>query len=490
MPDNRSKNWLKIGCIGFVALLCLLGLGTFGYLKYRVGQKASRLPELLAKLKAKGIATEPVDFYQGAAVDKDKNAASLYSQIATKIEEIRKTNEPSAVGEALGNLTFKRYLDDDVLIAQGLKNRKEIFQLAEEAAKRPNCNFGYDLSEASSVTFPQLSYMKNTARWLAVRAKAQANAGDFDGALSSIRTAFAIVNHLSQQPMLIGALVAFAANVNAIVGLEQVTIIGRNNPAYLAKARALLESLPPLPDLKLAFSGEMVLGRYSIEKLRSWKEFESAYSGDYVNGPTTPTPIDNLTLGDPEVRKMYEAQYVELWSEVFDKFPANPDDWKPLVDTMQAINDRISKDDSMENKINRILFPLFGETAKSRATALALRRVALTSIRLLQDRATKGLPKDLSGYGPSAIDPMDGKPLRIRVLNKGFKVWSIDRDLVDDGGLKYIPNTGMNLEKKDLVWGFDYPFPSPPAPKGYGAEVFKPHGGGGPPLMTRPPTLD
>jgi hypothetical protein len=65
-------------------------------------------------------------------------------------------------------------------------------------------------------------------------------------------------------------------------------------------------------------------------------------------------------------------------------------------------------------------------------TALALRLY-----RKENGRYPENLQQLVPKYLPSVpIDPYDGKPLRYRKLQKGFKVWIVGGNRKDDGGVK------------------------------------------------------
>ena len=72
----------------------------------------------------------------------------------------------------------------------------------------------------------------------------------------------------------------------------------------------------------------------------------------------------------------------------------------------------------------------------------ALQQVTMTALALRLYRKENGrYPENLQQlvpkYLPSVlIDPYDGKPLRYRKLQRGFKVWSVGGNRKDDGGVK------------------------------------------------------
>jgi hypothetical protein len=72
----------------------------------------------------------------------------------------------------------------------------------------------------------------------------------------------------------------------------------------------------------------------------------------------------------------------------------------------------------------------------------ALQRVTEVALALRLYRKEHGrYPEDLQALAPKFLpsvpsDPYDGKPLRYRKLQKGFKVWSVGGNRKDDGGVK------------------------------------------------------
>lgn len=465
MSENRQKSWLKITCLGCAILPCLMGFLTYGYVKYRVSKSAEELPVEVAKLKKLGIPTEATDLNPNPPVPDSENAAPIYREIIKKMEAMKALKEDPAIAQALGsNLTYEVFLDDHALAAKGLANRAEILKLAEEAAAKPKCDFKRDYSQGANLLMPEFSPIKTVVKWLALRAKYQAQAGDFDGALRSIRTCFTIGGHIATEPTLIAALVAFAIDAISVAALEQVTILGENNPAFLAKSRKLLETLPPLPDFRHAFGGEVILGRYGIQNLKSLRDLQGYTGDDWDGEPPPPSPLDKATVGDSSVRKMFEAKFLARWRWVFEHMPADPDDWKGLQATMKQLEVDLEKATGLEDRVNQILFPVFTEASRAKGVAMARRRVALLATRILQDRP-QGLPANIAPYGKIAIDPMNDKPMGYERKGKGFKVWSVDRDLHDNSGLKRIPGVMSSAPEYDFVWGFDFNFPQPPKPK-------------------------
>lgn len=455
--ENRQKPWFKLTCLGCFIVPCLLGLGTFGYIKYRINQKADQLPVELAKIKAMGLPTTSEELNARVPVSQGQNAATVYRELIAEYESLKKEKEPKEVLNLLvGEVAKEPIPHANQLLKDALARRAKIFTLVTQASKIPNCNFERDWTKGAALLFPEFASIKEVAKWLATRAKLQVRQGDKAGAIESVNDIFSLAHHMGQDPTMIGALVSIAIDAIGVAALEAVTETERNDATYLAMARQMMERLPPLPIMKDAFAGELVGGRYTIASIRSARDlgfFEEGFE-----------PMRHIPFSDPAVRKMFEASFVRAWREVLTLLPEDPDEWKKASEDMDKFGQKLDADKSIENTLNRIMFPVFSNAFQARAIALARRRVASVSLRLLQDRL-HALPKTITQYGPIAIDPMDGKPLRFKADGRGFRVWSIDRDLVDNGGVRYKRGTGAYRDV-DYVWGFDTVIPEAKPPTG------------------------
>ena len=81
--------------------------------------------------------------------------------------------------------------------------------------------------------------------------------------------------------------------------------------------------------------------------------------------------------------------------------------------------------------------------------------LSLVKLELLEyRRKNNSFPSKLDVLGQAFLDPFDKKPLRYEKAEAGFKIWSIDRDLRDDGGLVRTTAGGPLNSPGDLVVQF------------------------------------
>ncbi len=78
--------------------------------------------------------------------------------------------------------------------------------------------------------------------------------------------------------------------------------------------------------------------------------------------------------------------------------------------------------------------------------------MAIENYRLNEGRSPEEL-NDLVGYRlAAAVDPFDGKELRYKRLTKGYVIYSIGRDLEDQGGREYNDDGSRYGEGADLTF--------------------------------------
>jgi hypothetical protein len=92
------------------------------------------------------------------------------------------------------------------------------------------------------------------------------------------------------------------------------------------------------------------------------------------------------------------------------------------------------------------------------ALASARFRAAQTALAIERCRLARGRPPDqLSDLVPTFLpavptDPFDGKPLRYKKLAKGYIVYSIGEDAVDNGGTEKTSNGVSYVEGPDITF--------------------------------------
>lgn len=453
MSEARPRNWLKISCIGCVGAPCLMLLLTFGFVKCQVGKIGNTLEPELAKLRGMGIPTEPDQLKPNPPVPDNENAAPLYTEIFKEQAEFGKKNRLDV-----------RYLNeytgaaaDNAAYAQASKRYDSIFRKIDRISEFKQIDFKHDYNKGFDLMFPEFTEIKGISKVLSPRTRFQVGRGEFDAALKNIETQLTIVDHLSEEPLLIGALVAIALQSIAYANTEFFLGAIKDNQPMLAKTEAVLLRHQKLPNMRQALVGELVLGRLAIRSIKSWNDLTMI--SDSGEPSALQRSLDRVTMNDPAFRKMFEAKQVQTWREFFESAPKGPREYAGYDKAMEALDKKLEADQSLENRVNQLLFPLFSQAGKAMLRCQAQQRLELIAVKLLRMRPT-GLPKDLKQFGDLAIDSSTGKPMGYVRKGRGFKVWIAGHDGVDNGGKPFV--SGMSSRAgTDQVLGFDIGLPGP-----------------------------
>lgn len=460
MDERRSKSWWKISCVGCVGLPCLSLMLAFGWIKCQVGKIGDQLPQEVAALKKMGVPVEPEDLSPNPPIPPGQNAKDLLEEIIRDLKEAKKDSGYNVAQTALGKRPGPSP-EDQPLVVDAVAKLDPLLAKADRLASFHRLDFQRDYRQGAKLMFPEFAYFKEVAKWQAARSRVCVKRGDYAGSLQAMRSTFSLARLCLQEPVIIAGLVGIAIDTIGHAALaNHLEAIKANQPA-LAEARKMLEAFPGDFDIKWTLAGDLVLGRVYVQSMRSWDELNFGYEYQDDSGPTRPDPIDRITLGDPAVRRMFEAKHLELWRKAHEQMPSSNTNWKGIQKALATIENTLEKDESVQNLVNQAVFPVFNQYANSAGLYQTRHRLSLLAIRLLQDRPG-GLPKDLSKYGNLAIDPMDGKPIRYDRRGDGFKIWSVGRDEVDDKGAKFYPGTGMSNQNVDEVLHFFYPEKAPP----------------------------
>jgi len=306
---------------------------------------------------------------------------------------------------------------------------------------------------------PAFRHLRGFARLLSAEALQRKRKGDMDEALESCQTILKLCRHMDDEPYLIAFLVQ-----KAIFSIGVVTLFGKplgkgvlsDADASATAYRAVLAELRAW-DIDRAFvralKGERALTNEMYEWLRSetqklrnpfslWQTVVGEKSVDlmFLLSPKNWFAENQLLMleffrqliliaqkGVPYDRQQVRQLIAEFKRKCRKGWTVNLGKWEiswgryPLaevsIDTYDPLLDRVTDTHALQ---------------RVTMTALALRLY-----RKENGRYPENLQQLVPKYLPSVpIDPYDGKPLRYRKLQKGFKVWSVGGNRKDDGGVK------------------------------------------------------
>ncbi|MEX0716961.1 MAG: hypothetical protein WD066_10250 [Planctomycetaceae bacterium] len=139
-----------------------------------------------------------------------------------------------------------------------LKNTRHILDEVDAAARRERCEWGLSIRgnrEIVALLTPESLDARSLARLLTLRARLQALDGDFDGAVYSIQSGYALARHVGEIPLLVSSLSAMSVAGLIAKPVEEMREMPGSPNLFWS-----LAALPrPLIDSRRAVEVEMVL---------------------------------------------------------------------------------------------------------------------------------------------------------------------------------------------------------------------------------------
>ncbi|MBW3636989.1 MAG: hypothetical protein KY445_11110 [Armatimonadetes bacterium] len=410
----------------------------------------------LAAIREKG---EPLQFAEMAppAVPDAQNAALLYKQAA---DSLRFTSEEKFVFlRPPQNLTPQQIQIIGVAL---LKNQGSL-NLTRRAAAMPQCRFplNYGTDNPLVLLFPHYGDLRDLARLLAAQAIVEAKNGDRVGALRDVRAMWGISRHLSNDPIMVGFLVAQLIDTDANQALAQVL---RSVPLTRLQAREFPISLPA-ENWNRAFHhsllGERTFILFIFERLRQITI--TKHDLTLLGSDTTPSDLwisyPLLLLWRPML-KLDEVQSLRLLKQQLDA--ASIQQLPRYLKATHSIEKTLANTPRYA-MMTRILLPSPRRVRKHRVFAEVKTRQREIALALAVYRSAKGqYPRKMkelnSLWGkPLPLDPYSQKPFIYHSDGKSFMLYSVGVNGIDNGGkgILYgdIGSKGWRRGDDDLLWG-------------------------------------
>ncbi len=308
----------------------------------------------------------------------------------------------------------------------------------DRAIDLPDWNFDRPWHLGLAMLLPDFAHIKSICKLLGARAIAAAYLGDKKLALRSIRSLIRTGNHLQTEPSLIGALVGVSCQNIAYQAALDIVRIRPTDFAFNAEVRKIIESELVEVDWRRIWSADSVM---MIESLDDFTTQEGLRNLGYK---------DDDRVGPKSRRQMLEtkAQIARVLTKANKVWTQEP--------TEEAAVERISREfgneladiyGSFDDVISSLSGPAdaFQNLLKARGELEARRRLTCLALDALRN----GDKPPSSMSSPDWQDPFTSKPFKFKREQKGFLIYSIGPDLVDDGGVK-----GSGDEPRDIVVQF------------------------------------
>jgi hypothetical protein len=371
------------------------------------------------------------------------NAAVLYKQAYEIMDQHE--NENRNWNQSVSNWLYdeKLFNPEDKEMLSFLNKHQPILKLLHEAAERPACNFGIEYTYPYiPVTLPPLNKMRLLNTFLNLSARVNTAHGDMSAAMKDLNAGFAVANHCTSEPMVIGTIVAAGMYRSSLKTFQYVLEHGD-------LSKDIFDTLHLNPYMNF----NAILHR-SIQRSKS-----KGLSVFTMRNPFL------VTIGY-EMKGIEEAAYrVFLWETELKSYLSTMSKYEELSSKPYHEHAkewmRLSKIESKKREKLGLLahawMPPLSGNGEMAAEANAQYRLSLLAVAMLKYRFAEGnFPDKLEQLVPEymlmlPIDPFTGKHLKMTKSDTQTIIYSVGPDLKDNGGQPWaVETTDISAKLGDI----------------------------------------
>ena len=309
---------------------------------------------------------------------------------------------------------------------------RDALALLHKAAGVRECRFPLDLTKGFALEVPHLARMRQAVRLLALEAIEAASRGDGKAVAGAMVAALRASRALRSEPILMSALVRTACDSITVETLQWCLGVTRPPGPALLPVQRLLAAEATENFILDAMIGERCFG------IGAWKQLEKDAGRDLAAalGGGLRAPL-GLGLIPRALWNTDKAFYLRMMNDYVDalSLPA-PRRYTEAALVGRNLQERVPR----WCLLSRMLLPALERVFQVAQRNAARCSTAAVAVACLRYRARKGrFPDDLGHLVPEFIeavplDPFNGKPLRYRKRRGGIVVYSVGKNLRDDGG--------------------------------------------------------
>lgn len=354
------------------------------------------------------------------------------------------------------------WIDEADKLVPWLKENAPAIAAVREGAKKKDCRFpvfGEAGMSISAILLPHLQYMRNLGRLLVIRGKHLEHQKKYRQALDTYLVAAKMGYHLSREPILISGLVGIAVDAIAAKHIQTCILRNRLDTAtltYLLKRSNVVGRAAE--SYRIAMSGERMFGLSAVDDvLERPGEFYAAV--EPADEPLSKLKqvlhiVPGRCLG---LRAIMKSDFRRYWNRM--------DKWNELPDHIALRPENIPGDEIIQElppwSLARMLLPALSRARVSFVGAKAIKAVLTAQVALqIYWNKNRRYPQKLDQLkgilDEIPKDPFINEALKYKPTENGYVVYSVNDNLVDDGGEGDLAGRG-----KDIVGRYPLPQPKP-----------------------------
>jgi hypothetical protein len=443
--------------IGAIVALCVAGtiillVGVFLVWRISLGTRVNRQ---LEKVRASRMPTNPKELDGSyARVSDEENAAVALQGAFAALRNLPgvKSNQVARI-----KITHLEPLsaEDKADVSEYVKLNVSALAQAAEAVKKPKCRFPVDLSDGFETLLPHLPKVRQLASLASYRAILSVESRAKSNAMQSWRTIFGLARHLECEPLMISQLVRMHVDESAVTALEQTLSAGRFDREELKDLSALFAAAVCTNSLVTSLISERA-DTLPLFRMK-WSDIER-FADSEGN-----VASNKSTHGDSQPWILFASGFFERdMSFYLDSMEKNIEAFQlPLPQRLkaQAMIERQGEDSRKRfYLISSMFLPSLSRLVLREGTDVSRLRLARLAIEIeLYRLQHAALPANLDALNLSAesvADPFRNGTLGYKQTAKGFVVYSVGPDGVDDAG-KERPKKPKEDEHWDITFFVD-----------------------------------
>ena len=390
-----------------------------------------RLERQLAAIRAAG---EPLTLADLARkpIPPEQNAATYLRQAKAGVDAIYKEIWEHFKGGSK-HIEWERFEAEDPMSAKTQKTVKAIFAaypnvipLLQQASACPDydAQLDYTLSPEQCLEkwLPGVDEIRSASRVPVWRARLLVAEGNYDEALRTALILFRLTRHCTRNPAVFGYVVA--ATVRRIA---------------VDSANLVLQAGPVSTEVREALDAELAR-QDSPDGFARVLKSERAFGLDCFRN----SPFRNVWLFNRGRLNQWESKYLGI-IEGFVELSGDQGSYRQAHQMIREINERVSPTQGFPAaSLFSAIEMAYNATLRTRADVRSLR--LLNALQTHVPAGSDKVPKlsELGLPAETTIDPFNGEPLHVKRLPQGWLVYSVGRDLKDDGGdLEHYRDVGV-----------------------------------------------
>lgn len=345
-----------------------------------------------------------------------------------------------------------------------LEQSRPILEEIEAAVRRPKSQFPIHYEDNVSALLPHLANLKGLGRLFSLRALARLDAGDAAAALQDVLTTIRLAESLRDEPVLISGLVRIAILELAMQPIWQGLADRKWNAGQLRELQSRLETMDLLVAYQLSARGERIFAQDFcdlVERERNLGEMGMLDGSDDSHS-------FHYRLWNYAPKGWYVYNKAVIARLLADALPAIN-----LVERRFDAPKVKAYDTELDRKLKgnaklfpaRLIAPGLGRSPQKFVLAQTSVDQAVIACALERQRLAHGsYPATLAKLVPDHVaavphDIMDGQPLRYRLEDGKFTLYSIGVNGTDDGGHAAFKEVrdGKTWQRDEGDWVWSYP---------------------------------